>query len=294
MKASEILGSLPNWANATASEIVHSSAWAMPCRLGDAVCAMRHSEFDLADTLDVSILLEDEPHVLSLADSPAFAELHRLWPMRAEVPEPILLALVEKDCGPFLQLLENAARRQLKVVGLAGGADEGGLSLRVCREGDDVIAFAITASTKLVNALGKLAFIDTSDASVRDETVQAVCELASFTLPQEELESLAPGDMLLLPEIGSVPPRLIVCERFLVDENGVSRQADDGRLHVQGAEVTPMTLGELFDHAASPAPAAVSAPRGLRLVFGDKTVACGRLDSLCGHNAFAVESLAAM
>ena len=279
MKASEILGSLPNWANATASEIVHSSAWAMPCRLGDAVCAMRHSEFDLADTLDVSILLE---------------ELHRLWPMRAEVPEPILLALVEKDCGPFLQLLENAARRQLKVVGLAGGADEGGLSLRVCREGDDVIAFAITASTKLVNALGKLAFIDTSDASVRDETVQAVCELASFTLPQEELDSLAPGDMLLLPEIGSVPPRLIVCERFLVDENGVSRQADDGRLHVQGAEATPMTLGELFDHAASPAPAAVSAPRGLRLVFGDKTVACGRLDSLCGQNAFAVESLAAM
>ena len=76
MKASEILGSLPNWANATASEIVHSSAWAMPCRLGDAVCAMRHSEFDLADTLDVSILLEDEPHVLSLADSPAFEELH--------------------------------------------------------------------------------------------------------------------------------------------------------------------------------------------------------------------------
>ena len=291
MKASEILAAISKWADATSDEIVQSPAWGMPCRLGDATCVMRSGEVRAADTLDISILLEDEPHVLSFADSPVFKDLHRLWSVRSEVPEAILLALVEKECGPFLQLLENAARRQLRVAGLAGEAAESTLSLRICKDGEDVMAFAITPSPKLVDVFGKLAYIDTSDESVRGEALQAVYELASFTLPQDELASLTTGDALLLPEIGSIPPRLIVCGRFLVDESGVSAYADDGRLHVLGTEPAPLTLGDLFDHAASPTPIAVSNPRGLRLVSGGKAIADGRLDRIGEQNAFVVESI---
>ena len=126
MKASEILGTLPKWANATADDIVKSPAWAMPCRLGETACTMRLDANHPADALDVAIMLEDERHVLSLVDSPRFESLHALWATRAEVPEQILLALVERECGPLLQLLENAARRQLKVVGIASDEEAGG------------------------------------------------------------------------------------------------------------------------------------------------------------------------
>ena len=86
-------------------------------------------------------------------------------------------------------------------------------------------------------------------------------ELAAFTLPAADLASLAVGDALLLPEIGTVPPRLVVDGRFAVDENGVLPFKDDGRLHVVGAEARSMTLGELFDRAQNPAAASAARVR---------------------------------
>ena len=293
MKPGEILGLLPKWRNASPDELIASPAWAMPCRLGDAVCTMRLDAIRPADTLDVAITLEDEPHVLSLVDTPRFEDLHRIWSSRADVPEPILLALVEKECGQLLQLIENAARRQLKIVGLANAGEPVGerLCARICSGDEEQLVFALTSSPSLVAAFGKLAFIDTAHASVRDVELSAVAECASFTLSAADIASLAVGDALVIPEVETAPRRLIVEGLFLVDENGVTRYADDGRLRVLDAESHAVTLGYLFDQSQSPAAVASGKPAQLRLVASDKDIAHGRLEDIASQPAFIVESL---
>lgn len=287
MKPSEILASMPKWAAATPADIVASPAWAMPCRLGDAACTMRLDAIRASDTLDVAIKLEDEPHVLSLVDTPQFADLHRIWASRSEVPEPILLALVEKECGPLLQLVENAVRRQLKVVGLSpDGPGEDALFAQV--EG---VSFGLSRSNAVVAALGQLRFIDVGHASVRDEEIAAETEFASFTLPAEDRAALSVGDDVLLPEIGSVPPRLVADGRFLVDGNGVSRYSDDGRLRVLDADSRTISLGLLFDQAQTPSEIEAGEPSQLRIVSSGKTVATGHLGKLAGQNVFVVEAV---
>ena len=119
MKPLEILSALPQWAKASADDLLASPAWAMPCRLGEQNCMMRLDGTCPSETLDLLVRFGNEEHVLGLRDCESLQELHAVWPTRAEVPEPILLALVEKDCGTLFQLLENAVRQQLGVIGLA-------------------------------------------------------------------------------------------------------------------------------------------------------------------------------
>ena len=243
MKPHEILSVLPRWADAAPEALLDSPAWAMPCRLGEDSTVLRTADVTPCDTLNLAVLLDGERHVLSIADSPRFTDIHALWPSRADVPEPILLALVEKECGPLLQLVENAVRRQLKIEGIAP-------------DGPD-----------------------------------AETELAAFTLPAADLASLDVGDALLLPEVGTVPPRLVVDGRFVVDENGVLPFKDDGRLRVVGVEARAITLGELFDRAQDPVAEKAVEPAQLRLVASGRTAAYGRFERLASHPAFIVESL---
>lgn len=294
MKPIEILGALPHWANATSETIVVSPAWTMPCRFGDTQCVMRLDALRPADTLDVSIKLEDEDFVLSITDTPCFEDLHRLWATRAEVPEPVLLALIEKECSPLLQLVENVSRRQLKVVGLvdSGSVPEDRFCARLCAEEGDLLSFAITAMPSLVRTLGKISFIDVAHPSVRDMELSAICELAAFALSAADLASIAVGDALLLPEVGTVAPRLIVDGRFIVDENGVAPYKDDGMILVLDAEPHPITLGEVLDRARNPVAPKAVAPRNLRLEASGRAIAFGRLDTLANQKAFVVEALA--
>ena len=106
------------------------------------------------------------------------------------------------------------------------------------------------------------------------------------------------GDALLLPEIGSVPARLVVDGRFIVDGNGVSPFANDGRCRVVAVEPRTMTLGELFDVAEGSVAEGKSIEVGvppvqtpLRLVLSGKEIARGRLDQLGDQPAFVVESI---
>ena len=287
MKPHEILSMLPQWAGAASGVLLDSPAWAMPCRLGDDTVALRMADVKPSDTLNLSVLLDGERQVLSIADSPRFSDLHALWATRAEVPEPILLALVERECGPLLQLVENAVHRQLKIEGLLpDGPDARFLFAQV----EDVV-FGLTRSSAVETALGQLRFIDSSHQTVRDTTLPCETELAAFTLSAADLASLAVGDALLLPEIGTVPPRLVADGRFLVDENGVAPYKDDGRLRVVDAEPHTITLGELFDRAQNPAAEKSASPTQLRLVASGKTVANGRLEQLASHPTLIIESL---
>ena len=288
MKPYEILSMLPNWSGAAPESLLDSPAWAMPCRLGENSTTLRKAEVLPCDTLDISVLLDDDRHLLSIADSPRFEELHALWPSRSDVPAPILLALVEKECGPLLQLVENAVRHQLKVEGLASdGPSERTLFVQV----EDVV-FGLSRSPAVETAFGQLRFIDVAHEAVRDMGLPCEMELAAFALSAAELASLAVGDALLLSEVGTVPPRLVVDGRFLVDENGVTPFKDDGRLRVIGAESREITLGELFDRAQTPVACESANPSQLRLVMSGKTVASGQLGQLASHPAFMVEALA--
>ena len=294
MKQSEILALLPECAKASAEAILASPAWAMPCRMGEATCTMRLDAERPADTLDLAIRLEGEDHILSLADSEAFPELHSVWPVRSEMPEPILLALVEKDCGPLLQLIENAAHRQLSVQGLSKEpAGEDALAARIESAGRTLAVFKLTTSASLVSALGVLRFIDPSHPAVRDTSLSAEVEYASFALSAGDVAALAVGDSLLLPEVGSISPRVIVDGRFAMSEAGVAAWVDDGMLRVVKSEPVAVLVGELMDasdggRAAEPPPAPEAA---LKLTRLGKTVATGRFGKLASQNAFIVDTV---
>ena len=293
MKANEIIGALPRWANASAADIIASPAWAMPCRLGDKPCIMRLDALRPADTLDISVVLEDESHTLSIMDSPAFEELHGLWSSRVDVPESVLLALVEKECGPLLQLIENFARRQLKIVGLSSSPASGDiLCAQIYDGGSPILSFSLTSSPGLVKSLGQLRFIDLSHASVRETSLAAETELASFTLPAADVSTLAVGDALLVPEVSTMAPRIVVDGRFVADESGVFQYVDDGRFRVVDSEPHAVALGELFDRAETPAPSPATRPAQIRLVQGGRVIASGRLENLGDQPALIVESLA--
>ena len=286
MKPLEILVAIPKWAKATPDQVLDSPSFAMPCRLGEEQVSLRLGAVQPSDTLDLAILFGDEQHSLRLARSTRFPELDKVWDSRSDMPEPILLALVEKECGQLLQMLENAVRRQLRLVGLATSvADAQTLSVQV----NDIV-FSLTRSETVTAAFGILRHLDLASPDLRAETFAAETEFAAFALAPSDLSSLSVGDALLAPEVGSVPPRLVVDGRFVVDESGVAPFADDGRCRVVAAEMRNVSLGELFDAAENPRRVEGEAPGQLRLTQGGKTVAYGRLDRLGEQPAFVVES----
>jgi hypothetical protein len=296
MKPLEILSSLPQWAKATPATILTSPAWTLPCRLGDESCALRLDAPVPAETLDILILLGDEEHVLGIVDTPALPELHAVWSARADVPQPILLALVEKECGPLLQLLENAARRQLKIVGLAQERPPAQTAYaRVFSAAGDLVSFSITLSPALTETLGQLRFLDASHPSVREIVLNAEVEVASFALGAAEIAGLAPGDALLLPEVDTIPQRLIVDGRFAASGGDVIAWRDEGLLRVLVDETREIALGALIDAAAGNADglalANLAENTPLRLSRAGAILATGRLGAVGAQRAFVVDAV---
>ena len=287
MKPFEILSSLPQWSGLRSDAIVDLPAFALPCRLGDESATLLLGAMHPADTISLSIRLEDEPHVLSLARSPRFKDLDVIWDSRADVPEPILLALVEKDAGPLLQLVENAVRRQLKLVGLAEA--ESSDAPMLFAQVEDVV-FSLTRSATVTAALGNLRNLDFMHESIRSVTLPALTEYAAFSLTSSEASGLSIGDAVLLPEMGTVPARLVADGRFAVDANGVTRYNAGDLVHLFDATAKDITLGELFDAAETPRTVEATPSGALRLVAEGKTLAVGRLDRLGTQSAFIVET----
>lgn len=270
-----------------ATSIVDSLAFAMPCRLGEENVTLVLEAVRPADTIDLSVMLGDEPHVLSIARSPRFGNLDAVWDNRKEVPAPIILALLEKDAGALFALLENAVRRQFKLVGLAEAVDAGAevLSAKVAD-----IVFTLTRSPTVTASFGVLRNIDASHESIRSVTLPSVVEYAAFAIPQADAAAFAVGDAVLLPEIGTVPPRLVADGRFVLDGEGVSRYDAGELVHVVDALPKDVSLGELFDAAESPRPVEAKPLGALRLVAKGRTLATGRMDRLGDQPAFMVES----
>lgn len=280
MKPLEILSALEPWRSMGADAVVDSPAWAVPCRLGDETVAMRRAAVRPSDTLRLSVRFGDEPHALSLAPSPRFPELSRLWSVRGEVPEPVLLALVERECAPLFQMLENAVRKQFAVDGLGGEPAESDL----CAEAGDVV-FALTRSPTVVAALGLPRNLDLAHPSVRDALCPAECEYAAFALDPAAAAALAPGDAVVAPELETAAPALVVGGRIVLSGGETLPLPEDALCHVRAAAETEVRLGEVFDGSAAVPPAATP----LRLVVAGKTVASCRLGRLASQPALFVE-----
>ena len=318
MKPLEILSVLASSAGGTPAlpgtpdEILDSPAFAMPCRLGDESVLLRRASVEPAESemLSLSVAFGDEEHLLCVARSPRFPELEKLWDVRADVPEPVLLALVEKECGPLFQLLENAVRKQLRLVGLEDVSRRGAESNVANWElasgtgnNGDILRFSLSRTPAVVSALGVLRNLDLAHEAIRSQALPAEIEYAAFQLPDADLASLAPGDAVLLPEIGTVAPRLVACGRFVVDGHGVAPYQEDAMCRVHAATECTAAVGDLFDAAEGDRGAANVANAGmeigtgnngnilqLRLLRNGKTLATGRLDRLGDSPAFVVET----
>lgn len=300
MKPLDILSAIPLWKSAAPGAIFDSPAFALQSRIGEEQVILRPASIEPAesDMLALSVAFGDDPHSLLVARSPRFPELDQIWESRSDLPEPILLALVEKECGPLFQMLENAVRKQLRLVGLgvaaSGDGEPGRKAFEIAgADGDESgsLTISLTRSQSVVSALGNLRNLDLAHESIRSQQFPAVVEYAAFAAPEADLASLEVGDSVLIPELGAVKPKLIVDGRFVVADGGVALYVEDALVRVISAEPVSVSLGEVFDavESGTPPPAAEQGMQ-LCLMRGGRIVASGRLGRLADQTAFEVES----
>ena len=277
MNAFELLQKWPSWQKAGPEAIFDSPAWAMPVRWGDAQCVMRRADVKFRDVLGIGIRLEDEENFIGLCNREAFPDLHVLWNVKNDLPDALKLALVEKECGPLFQIIENAARRQLNVVGIVPSEEREGTTgfEIVTAEGKILASFVMKVTSDLIRSFGLLKFMDLNHEAIRSMKRVGRAEYASFTLTDEEVAGLAPGDYLMLPEIGSVPPKW------------QTEVPKDERVRVCAPETAELTFGEFADDLLPDIPE----PTTLVVMQRGAPIANGRLVELAGHYAVAIEEV---
>ena len=278
MNAFELLQKWPSWEKASSEAIFNSPAWAMPVRWGDKPCVMRRAEVKFRDVLAIEVRFDDEENTIWLGNREAFPDLHVLWDVKNNLPDALKLALVEKECGPLFQILENAVRRQLNVVGVAS-ADEGRESSTgfeiIAQDGRIMASFNFKVNTDIIRSFGMLKFIDLNHESILTMKRVGRAHFASFHLTEAELTGLAPGDFLLLPEIGKVPPKW-----------QLEMPKDDG-IQVCAPDTQELSFAQFAGDQLPEIPT----PTVLALFRKGQVVANGRLTTLAGTPACAIEEV---
>ena len=278
MNAFELLQKWPSWEKASSEAIFNSPAWTMPVRWGDKPCVMRRADVKFRDVLGIDVRFDDEENTIWLGNREAFPDLHVLWDVKSNLPDALKLALVEKECGPLFQILENAVRRQLNVVGVAPVGEERASSTGfeiVAQDGKIMASFNFKVNTDIIRSFGMLKFIDLNHESILSMKRIARANYASFHLTEEELAGLAPGDFLLLPEIGKVPPKW-----------QTELPKDDG-IHICAPDTQELTFAQ---YAGDQLPD-IPTPDALALFHKGVVIANGRLTTLAGTPACAIEEV---
>lgn len=274
----KLLSEWPGWAAKTADDILASPAWAMRTRWGDEEAVLRMTPDRPRDMVALRVSFDGREHFLGLGRRDSFADIDKLWDRRKELPAPLILALVEKECGRLFQLLENCARRQLEIISLtdaAGRADAGGFEV-VAADGTVLASFALELTGSIRESFGHLSAIDTSDPSIRAMTRPATVEYASFSMA-DKTSSIEPGDMILAPELEDTVAA-VWC---------VEPPRDDGKWHIRSAASEQVSFASFADGTMP----AVPAPGSLELFYGAKLVASGRFARLGLKTAFSVEEV---
>lgn len=278
MNEMHILSSWPGWAEKAPEDLLQHEAWSMRVRWGDEEAHLRLSENRPRDIVALEISFDGESHFLGIGEREIFPDLYALWDRKDEIPQNLVLALVEKECGKLLQLLENSVRRQLKITGLADPAGRAGTrGFEVVGPAGGIIAsFALNVSPVVLEAFGDISAIDTSHNSIRSMSRPAVVEYAVFGLG-EDPSRIECGDYLLAPELEN-PAAAKWC---------VESPMDDGKFHLRASASEMVTFASFADGVMPPVPK----PEALELFFGAKSIASGRASRLGEQYAFAVEEV---
>jgi len=241
MDAIELLRKWPSWEKANAATVLASPAWRMPVRFAGRDATLRMGDAPaVLDAIPLGVSFDGEEHVLGIFDSEMFHDLHLLWDKRGALPDEIVLALVEKECGTLLQLLEDTVRKQLSVEGLkTDGAPFAGKMFVLDVDGRS-LTFSLDVSPAMEIEFGKLEYLDPAHDSIRSLTRPAEAEYSVVPLTEDEFGSLAVGDFVIPPE-DSVP-------RWTVEK------PLDGQLHLYGAEGGTLSFAEMADDALPPVP----------------------------------------
>ena len=277
MNAFELLQNWPSWKKASAETIFDSPAWAMPVRWRDMSCIMRKADVQFRDVLGISIRLDGEDNFIGLENRETFRDLNILWDVKNNLPDALKLALVEKECGALFQIIENAARRQLTVVDIAPTTrreDTTGFEI-IDQEGRIMATFDLKVTPAMILAFGMMKFIDVNHQSIREMTRPARATFATFKLSETEKANLAPGDYLMMPEIGTVPSQWQL------------EPPQDGTFMICAPETQQLTFAQFADDQLPDVPV----PTVLELLSNTGAIARGRLTQLVGNPAFAIEEI---
>ena len=265
MNASELLRGWPSWRKANAETILASPAWRLAVDYGGEAGTVTKAggTEPPARLVTLKVTLDGEPRKLAIDDSGDFRDLHLLREKLGSLPDEIVLALVEKECGTLLQTVENTVKRQLRIEGLADAMEgAAGMLAFTLAVGDRAYGFAVESDAALVQELGNLKNLDAGHEAIRSMTRGAEAEYAVFDLLESEVAAIVPGARLLLPE----------------DFEPVWRTeapADD-LVHLRGGSAA-IAFSAFADDAL---PAVPDAGEGLRLVRRGVTLGAARMAPL--------------
>lgn len=202
MDAYELLLSWPEISTADSETLLNHPAWRMDAAYGDEevrLAMAKPVEGEMVDELLLAVNLDSVPHVLGIRDSAAFPDLHLLWRRKGELPEALVVALVEKDAGALLQLVENIVRKELRIVGLVTDARKSSAGRRsfAFRSFAGEVGFSLDIPQDALSWLGVLDNLDVGHDSIRGLTRPVRAEYAVIGLDEDSVATLVAGDYLL-------------------------------------------------------------------------------------------------
>jgi hypothetical protein len=278
MNEMHILSSWPGWAEKSSVDFLEHEAWSMRVRWGDEEAKLRLSDNRPRDVIALEVTFDDESHFLGIGERETFPDLYKLWDRKNEIPQNLVLALVEKECGKLLQLLENSVRRQLKIAGITDSSRrDGARGFEVVGlDGRIIASFALNVSPMVLESFGDISAIDASHPSIRSMVRPAVVEYVVFSLGADS-SKIEGGDYLLAPELDN-PAAAKWC---------VDNPPDDGKFHLRASTGEMVPFASFVDGDMPIIPE----PKSLELFFGSKRVAAGRISQLGAQSAFAIEEV---
>lgn len=268
----ELIAKWPGWSRANAETVLASPAWRMPVSFGGAEDALTIAPAPEGQ-LFLNVSLDDERHVLGLADSPRLGDLHLLWGRLSELDPNLVLALVEREGSALFQLMEDVVRRQFSVSGVAKAPADAAGRMAFRLESGQV--FSIDLSPELRNIFGDIAHLDPTHEAIRSMTRKCIAHYAAVEIPDADVDALAEGDVIpLIPEYRAMA-------EWKTDVFG------DSLVHICAAQRTDISFAEFADGRLP----AVPPPGALALIRGGRTIADGEISKIGGVECFKLTHL---
>lgn len=263
MDARELLKEWPNGQLASAEGIFQSPAWCLSVACEGAPSRLEKADVFPQDVLPLRVTFDGEASVLGLVDTPAYPDLHLLWRRRGELPQAVLLALVEKECGALFQMLEDATKKLVSVKGFDGAVVQAGdTAFTVLRPDGQKLPFTLAVGPSVLAHFGRLENLDFAHASIRSMTRAARAVYAELALASDEVAALAADDRLVLSESSLA--------RWLPE------LPDDGVVRVCSSEEGTLQFAQMVDEILPPVPP----PSTVTVYQGRGEIATGRVEKL--------------